>query len=313
VTAGREDWRAGALGQLRTSHADREQAIDVLKAAFVQGRLTKDEFDLRIGHVFASRTYTELGALTADIPGWVTGTQPPAEPAREPGRVLSFKTAARVGAVGAGPSVASAASVMMHSSGVPAVAGVLLVGLTGVFVAGLLTALLMFVSWVVRRSRRGSAQGPPSGPAGLASKRQTPARQLPARHGSWDVAETARSRLARMRVSPVQGRGDVLAVDSCLFGRKPSLHGLSNRTRNRSVSRAHPRLQITVRACRLCHPRSRQALQTADSARPAPARAGRLGHIQISRYWTDAVAPPSGSPPADPRGLRLFAGFRHAV
>ena len=204
MTAGRESWRAGALGQLRTSHADREQAIDVLKAAFVQGRLTKDEFDLRVGQVFASRTYADLGALTADIPGWVTSTQP-SDDAGEPGRVLSFKTAARVGAVGAAPSMASAAAVMMQSSGVPAVAGVLVVGLTGVFVAGLLAALLMFLSWVVRRSRRGSAHGPPSGPAGLASKRQTPARQLPpTRHGPWHMAEAARSRPARMRVSPVQ-------------------------------------------------------------------------------------------------------------
>ena len=68
MTAGREDGTAGALGQLRTSHADREQAIDVLKAAFVQGRLTKDEFDLRVGQVFASRTYAALDALTAGIP-----------------------------------------------------------------------------------------------------------------------------------------------------------------------------------------------------------------------------------------------------
>jgi Domain of unknown function (DUF1707) len=216
VTAGRADWTAGALGQLRTSHADREQAIDVLKAAFVQGRLTKDEFSLRVGRVLASRTYADLGALTADIPDWVTSAQPPAGHARDPGRVLSFKTAARVGAVGASPAVASAAVVMMQSSGVPAVAGVLLVGLTGVFAAGLLTTLLMFLSWVVRRSQRGPAQGPPSGPAGLASKRQAPARQLPpAGHGPWHVAEAAWIRLARLRVSPVQGRGDVLAVDSC--------------------------------------------------------------------------------------------------
>ena len=68
VTAGREDGTAGALGQLRTSHADREQAIDVLKAAFVQGRLTKDEFDLRVGQVFAPRTYAELGALPPSSP-----------------------------------------------------------------------------------------------------------------------------------------------------------------------------------------------------------------------------------------------------
>ena len=55
-------------GRLRTSHADREQVIDVLKAAFVQGRLTKDELGMRAGLALASRTYGELTAITADIP-----------------------------------------------------------------------------------------------------------------------------------------------------------------------------------------------------------------------------------------------------
>jgi hypothetical protein len=154
VTAGREDGTAGALGRLRTSHADRERAIGVLKAAFVQGRLTKDEFDLRVGQVFASRTYANLDLLTADIPDEVTSAQSPAEHAGEPGRALTFKTAAGVGAVGAGPAMASAAAVLVQSGGVPAVVGVLLVGLTGLSMAGLLAAMLMFLSWVVRRSQR---------------------------------------------------------------------------------------------------------------------------------------------------------------
>jgi len=67
--AGPGDETAGkARGRLRASHADREQAIEVLKAAFVQGRLTKDEFDARVGQGFASRTYAELAAVTADLP-----------------------------------------------------------------------------------------------------------------------------------------------------------------------------------------------------------------------------------------------------
>ena len=179
MTAGREGGTAGALGLLRTSHAEREQAIDVLKAAFVQGRLTKDEFDLRVGQVLASRTYADLDALSADIPDGVTSAQPSAEHTREPGRVLSFKTAARVGAVGAGPSMASAAVMLVQSGEVPGVIGVLLVGVTGLVVAGLLAALLMLLSWIVRRAQREAAPGPPSGPAGLASRRRAPGRQLP--------------------------------------------------------------------------------------------------------------------------------------
>jgi Domain of unknown function (DUF1707) len=42
---------AGGRSRLRAAHADREQVIEVLKAAFVRGRLTKDEFDARVGQV----------------------------------------------------------------------------------------------------------------------------------------------------------------------------------------------------------------------------------------------------------------------
>lgn len=115
MTAGREDGTAGARGQLRTSQADREQAIDVLKAAFVQGRLTKDEFSLRVGQVFGSRTYAELGELTADIPGWVTSAQPSTGHAREPGRVLSLYEVAYL--CGGPRRVALTALVTMHQDG----------------------------------------------------------------------------------------------------------------------------------------------------------------------------------------------------
>ena len=59
---------AGGHSRLRASHADREQVIEVLKTAFVQGRLDRDEFDLRVGQALASRTYADLAALAADIP-----------------------------------------------------------------------------------------------------------------------------------------------------------------------------------------------------------------------------------------------------
>ena len=55
-------------GGLRASHADREQVIGTLKAAFVQGRLTGDELGERAGQAWASRTYAELAEVTADIP-----------------------------------------------------------------------------------------------------------------------------------------------------------------------------------------------------------------------------------------------------
>ena len=69
-------------GRLRASHADREHVLDVLKAAFVQGLLTKDELDMRVGLTFASRTYAELAALTADIPAGLIAAHPLRKPAR---------------------------------------------------------------------------------------------------------------------------------------------------------------------------------------------------------------------------------------
>jgi DUF1707 SHOCT-like domain len=36
--------------------------IDTLKAAFVQGRLTKDELDARAGYALTSQTYADLAA-----------------------------------------------------------------------------------------------------------------------------------------------------------------------------------------------------------------------------------------------------------
>ena len=52
VTAGPGDrGAAGATGRgrLRASDADREQVIDTLKAAFVQGWLTRDQLGVRAG------------------------------------------------------------------------------------------------------------------------------------------------------------------------------------------------------------------------------------------------------------------------
>jgi uncharacterized protein DUF1707/uncharacterized protein DUF4190 len=53
--------------------ADRERAIDVLKAGFAEGRLTRAEHDDRTARVYAARTYGELGALIADLPAGPLG------------------------------------------------------------------------------------------------------------------------------------------------------------------------------------------------------------------------------------------------
>lgn len=54
----------------------------MLKAAFVQGRLTKAELDTRAGQAFAARTYADLDALTADMPAGLADAVPAGRAAR---------------------------------------------------------------------------------------------------------------------------------------------------------------------------------------------------------------------------------------
>ena len=87
---------AGGHGRLRASHADREQVVGILKAAYVTGMLTKDEFDVRVGQALASRTYAQLGALMADLPsGMAAASLPqPAQARRQtvqrPGQLVKW-------------------------------------------------------------------------------------------------------------------------------------------------------------------------------------------------------------------------------
>jgi hypothetical protein len=65
------------LGQMRASSADRERAVDVLKAAFAEGRLDQSEYAERVDRLYRSRTYSELAALTVDLPVGPLGTMAP--------------------------------------------------------------------------------------------------------------------------------------------------------------------------------------------------------------------------------------------
>ncbi|HTT00044.1 MAG TPA: DUF1707 domain-containing protein [Streptosporangiaceae bacterium] len=103
---------AGAHGQLRASHADREHVVDVLKAAFVQGRLTRDELDVRAGQAFTAKTYAQLGALTADIPARPAEAAPAPAQTRPPlGKVVKSGAGAMVAAGVAAVAVLGAAVV----------------------------------------------------------------------------------------------------------------------------------------------------------------------------------------------------------
>jgi hypothetical protein len=125
---------AAGRGRLRASHADREQVIGMLKAAFVQGRLTKDELDMRVGQTLASRTYADLAAVTADLPAGLARTEPVRKPARAKGRLTA--------------SVA----VILCPAGIFASAGAVhavLIGNERLFIAFIMPAFFSVVAWIV--------------------------------------------------------------------------------------------------------------------------------------------------------------------
>jgi hypothetical protein len=192
---------AGAEGDsnLPMSHVGREQVLDALKAAFVHGRLAKDEFDLRVGQVLAA--YAELDAATADIPSGLTTAQPPETVRKSHNRKLIQCGTA----VGAGASVALTATIAVAAGGNPVIC-LVVVGLVGVVVAVLLAGLLTLVSWVLEMvSSRQPSLGPPPGPSGKAAQRV--ASVDPAGSSSQisrDPAHTAEAaRRLSVRVCPV--------------------------------------------------------------------------------------------------------------
>ena len=204
VTAGPGDQgAAGAAGRghLRASDADREHVIDVLKVAFVQGRLTKGELDARVGQTFASRTYADLAALTADIPAGVAAAQPPRTSAqagvRVPGKAakpaiwagLVLALLAVVAAIGGPGNVPERLSWLVVFA-LPACALP-----TG--------GLLLLHSWLDKRSRGQLPQGPPSGTGTQGSQRAAPVTGpgSPPQTGqaSLHTADAAQRRLPRAR------------------------------------------------------------------------------------------------------------------
>jgi Domain of unknown function (DUF1707) len=170
---------AGSRGYVRASHRDREQVVDLLKAAFVQGRLTKDEFDLRVGQVLASRTYASLDALTADLPTGLMAAQPRAtdresgtRPEQEPNNKKALKAWACATVVLPSVVVGVGSMEATHSVGVSFIAAFLFACIVGVPTAAV---AVMFWSWLEKRSRGKTPVGPPPGAGVHAPERQASA------------------------------------------------------------------------------------------------------------------------------------------
>ncbi|MER8183933.1 DUF1707 and DUF4190 domain-containing protein [Kitasatospora sp. NPDC094015] len=60
--------QAALQAAMRASHADRERTVDVLKAAYAEGRLSAEEYSQRFDAVHRAQTYGQLSQLVADLP-----------------------------------------------------------------------------------------------------------------------------------------------------------------------------------------------------------------------------------------------------
>ncbi len=71
-------WQAqSSAPSMLAAHADRERAVDVLRAGFSEGRLQQDEYEKRIERAYQARTVGELSLLVADLPQGPSAMQPP--------------------------------------------------------------------------------------------------------------------------------------------------------------------------------------------------------------------------------------------
>jgi hypothetical protein len=168
----------GGRGHLRASHADREQVIDTLKAAFVQGRLERDEFDLRVGRALASRTYADLAALTTDIPTRLARARPSELPGKSANKkkktaaALACATLACPGLLAALPPIPDGSPFL-----IPVI--VVMFALFGAIATGW---LVLLHAWLEERAAKQSAQGLPPGGGDEAARSRVPANppgQLP--------------------------------------------------------------------------------------------------------------------------------------
>lgn len=133
---------AAAHGRRGASHAGREQAIEVLKAAFVQGRLTRDEFGTRVGQALASQTYAELTKVTADLPAGLMEARPPRPLARTRPRV-SMSAAISAGAFAMLAALMGMIAAIISRSAIGLISAAASVAVVGILVFG----ALMAASW----------------------------------------------------------------------------------------------------------------------------------------------------------------------
>ncbi|MER5475534.1 DUF1707 and DUF4190 domain-containing protein [Streptomyces sp. NPDC002734] len=143
-----QPWSPYAGGSpMLASTADRERAVDVLRAGYAEGRLGKTEFEQRVARAYAARTQAELSGLVADLPQGPVSA-PPAVPSYGPPPVR--------GPFGAPPPVLGAAPYPGTTNSKATAAMVL--GILAVMSAGLTSIPAVVLGHQARSEIRASGQ-----------------------------------------------------------------------------------------------------------------------------------------------------------
>jgi hypothetical protein len=147
-----------------------DQVIEALTAAFIQGRLSMDEFGHRVGQALAA--YAELKAIAADIPPAVPAVPSPVPSPESPEatrEAYNKGLVARGTFVGAGAVMVAVFVVVTAVSGNPFV-GFIAGGALGAVMVALLGVLLTMVSWALDSSSRAGPKPRKRPPRGRARR-----------------------------------------------------------------------------------------------------------------------------------------------
>lgn len=180
---------AGGVGHgyMRASSADRDRVIEVLKAAFVQGRLSQDELGARVGQTLTSRTYGELAAVTADIPAEAAAVRS-AVTARPHARTPVSRVRATLWAACVVVPVTLLALTFVTGSGKLAFPFII-----SVFMSYVTAGTLLAEAWERKQEQRRLRRGPTPGSSGRPSRRRTTGTTA----GRLPHTERARRHMAR--------------------------------------------------------------------------------------------------------------------
>jgi hypothetical protein len=142
-------------GRTYDTEPDREQAIEVLKDAFAQGRLTIDELDVRAGQAFTARTRAELTSVIADLPAMSAPAARRPSPARAKARPVDPEVKAGIRVIITTTAIAALLLVVAVFTGSGAAAIAAAGAIATVLVAASLTGSRVLGSWLDQR--RGGA------------------------------------------------------------------------------------------------------------------------------------------------------------